>query len=628
METTRIDRKLTTIFSADVKGYSRLMRENEVATIHTLKAYREVISSHIEKHGGRVIDSPGDNLLAEFRSVVHAVESSVEIQRALKKRNEELPEGRRMEFRIGINLGDVVVDEERLYGDGVNIAARLEGLAEGGGICISDDVHRQVEGKLPLSYKDLGEQEIKNISKPVRAYWVVMEPEAARTATGVKPAGQKRWRWAVAVALVAAALGGAAVWNFYLRSIDIEPASIEKMAFPLPKIPSIAVLPFTNMSGNKEQEYFADGITDDLITDLSKISGLFVIARNSTFTYKGKAVKIHKIAEELGVRYVLEGSVRRSGDRVRVNAQLIDATTGGHLWAERYDHRLDDIFTLQDTITGKVVQALELRLTKTDRDRRSKEPRTNNPEAYDLVLQARKLMTRFHRKAANEARDLLDHAIELDPDYAEAYSLLGLYYFDAWRLWGENRGDNLSRSSDLGRAAIKLSPLDPAPHTLLAQIHQFRREFDAANAEADAALALGPNDAVTLANLGSMLRYAHRAKEAAEVVERAIRLDPYHPPNYLEWLGDAYLFLGRLNDCIETVERGIALESNFVALHVIAAKCYAALGNEVKAREAGTEVLRINPHFTLRAFASYVPFSDERDLQHNVEMLRKAGVPE
>jgi adenylate cyclase len=399
------------------------------------------------------------------------------------------------------------------------------------------------------------------------------------------------------------------------------------MAFPLPDMPSIAVLPFTNMSGDSEQEYFVDGMTEDLITDLSKLSGLFVISRNSTFTYKGKPVQVRQVAEELGVRYVLAGSVRRVDNQIRVNAQLIDAMTGGHLWAERYDRKLDDIFALQDAITKKVVQALELRLTKTDKNRRGKAPGTDSLEAYDLVLQARKLMTRFNRQAADEAHDLLQHAIELDPNYGEAYSLLGLYYFDAWRLWGESRNDNLMRSLDLGRTGIKLSPLDPAPHTLLAQVHQFRREFEAANAEADAALALRPNDAVTLANLGSMLRYADRAAEAAEVVERAIRLDPYHPPNYLEWLGDAYFLLGR-DDCIEAVERGIALDPDFVALHVIAAKCYASLGNEEKAREAGTQVLRHNPRFTLRAFASYVPFSDERVLQRNIEMLRKAGVPE
>jgi TolB-like protein/predicted Zn-dependent protease len=402
----------------------------------------------------------------------------------------------------------------------------------------------------------------------------------------------------------------------------------EKPPLALPDKPSIAVLPFTNMSGDPEQDYFADGMSEDLITDLSKISGLFVIARNSSFAYKGKAVDVKRVSRELGVRYVLEGSVRRAGAQVRINAQLIDTTTGGHLWAERYDGTLDDVFALQDRVAERVVQALELHLTERDRARRGEEPRTGSLEAYDLVLQARKLMTRFDRKAASEARDLLERAIELDPRYAEAYSLLGLYYFDGWRLWGESRDKNLARALDLGRTSVELSPFDPAPHVLLAQIHQFRREFDAANVEADAALALEPNDAITLANLGSMLRFAHRAEEAVAVVERAIRLDPYHPPNYLEWLGDTYFLLGRYDDCVRAANRGVALDPDFVGLRVTQAQCYAALGNETKAQDAAAKVLRANPRFTLRAFASYVPFRDERDLQRNIEMLRKAGLPE
>jgi adenylate cyclase len=408
----------------------------------------------------------------------------------------------------------------------------------------------------------------------------------------------------------------------------VEPALAERMAFPLPDKPSIAVLPFDNLSGDPEQEYFADGITDDLITDLSKISGLFVIARNSVFFYKGRPVKISQVAEELGVRYVLEGSVRRAGDQVRVNAQLIDATTGGHLWAERYDEALTNVFAVQDAVTQHVVQALQLHLTESDQDRQSQAPDTGNLKAYDLVLQARKLMTRFDREAASEARTLLEQAIELDPNYAEAYSLLGLYYFDAWRLWGESRDANLARALDLSTTAAELSPLDPAPHVLAAQIHQFRREFAAANVEADVALELEPNDAITLANLGSMLRYAHRAGEAAEVVERAVRLDPYHPPNYLEWLGDAYLMLGRYDDCIQAMERGVALDPDFVALHVVGAECHAAAGNEAKARDAAANILRVNPRFTLKAFASYVPFTDERDLRLKIDLLRKAGLPE
>ncbi len=381
----KVQRKLTTIFSTDVQGYSRLMADDEAATVHTLKAYREVISSHIEKHGGRVIDSPGDNLLAEFGSVVHAVESAVEIQQALKEWNEELPEGRKMEFRIGINLGDVIADGERLYGEGVNIAARLESLAEGGGICISSDAYRQVRDRLPFGFEDLGEHSVKNLPRPVHAYRVLMEPEAAGTLSAAKRMGQKPRQWAVVAAVAVFVLGGVALWNFYLRPPRIEPASVKRMAFPLPEKPSIAVLPFLNMSGDPKQEYFADGMTEDLITDLSKISGLFVIARNSVFTYKGKSVKIRQVAEEMGVRYVLEGSVRRVGDQVRINAQLIDSTTGGHLWAERYDGSLADVFALQDRVTQKIVAALAVNLTPGEKALQTR-PETGNPEAYDAFL--------------------------------------------------------------------------------------------------------------------------------------------------------------------------------------------------------------------------------------------------
>ncbi|MFQ6078772.1 MAG: adenylate/guanylate cyclase domain-containing protein, partial [Thermodesulfobacteriota bacterium] len=347
-----MERKLTAILSADVKGYSRLMGEDEVATIRTLTAYREVMAALIQKHRGRVVDSPGDNLLAEFASVVDAVECAVEVQQELKARNAELPPDRRMEFRIGINLGDVVVEGERIYGDGVNIAARLEGLAEGGGICISGTAYDQVEGKLSLGYEYLGEHAVKNIKKPVRVYRV--EPEPVALGVGMRA--------------------------------EEELVPPEKPgALELPDKPSIAVLPFLNMSGDPEQEYFSDGITEDLITDLSKVSGLFVIARNSAFTYKGKSAKVEQVGRELGVRYVVEGSVRRAGDRVRITAQLVDAETGYHLWTERYDRDLKDIFDLQDEVTQKIVAALKVKLTRRELELLERKY-TDNPEAYDCYL--------------------------------------------------------------------------------------------------------------------------------------------------------------------------------------------------------------------------------------------------
>ena len=421
-------RKLTAILSADVEGYSRLMGEDEDATIRTLTTYRELMSTIIQKHRGRVVDSPGDNLLAEFLSVVDAVRCAVEVQEELRLRNAELPETRKMEFRIGINLGDVVEEGERIYGDGVNITARVEGLAEGGGICISGTVYDSIKNKLSLSYESLGEHTVKNIKDPVRVYRMRIGPGAA--APGVskeKRHGVKRWQWTALAAVVVLIVGAVVIWNFYFSLPSVEPASVEKMAYLLPDKPSIAVLPFVNMSGDPEQEYFSDGITEDLITDLSKISGLFIIARNSTFAYKGKPVKIQQVAEELGVHYVLEGSVRKAQERVRINAQLIDATTGHHIWAERYDGKLEDIFALQDKVTQKIVKELAVKLTMAERERVLRRE-TDNILAYEAYLKGSKHYGRFNPDDLTKAAFHFNKAIELDPNYGRAYAALALAY--------------------------------------------------------------------------------------------------------------------------------------------------------------------------------------------------------
>ena len=624
-----MERRLAAILAADVVGYSRLMGEDEAGTYVALKTLREeLIEPLISAHEGRIIKLMGDGILAAFTSAVQAVSSAAAIQRALAERNVDPPANRPIHVRIGINLGDVIVEGDDLYGDGVNLAARLEGIADPGGICISRNVYEQVHGKVDVAFRDLGVREVKNIPEPVHVFAAVPGGEKAAVATPARRRRVTRARLigsAVVVALVVA--GGVAAW---LRpwSPGIEPASMARMALPLPDEPSIAVLPFANTSGDLEQEYFADGITDDLTTDLSKLAGLFVISRNSAFTYKGKAVKVRDVAEELGVRYVLEGSVRRAGDQVRINVQLVDALDGKALWAERYDRALTGIFELQDDITARIADALRVQFAGAADDTALEQHQTESAEAYDLVLWARKLLNRFDRKKADEARDLLERAIDLDGGYARAYGLLAHYYLDLWRLWGEDRDLNLSRAEDHAERAAALDPRDAGPHVTLAQVSMFRRDFDKADAEADAALARAPGDAVALANLGSMLRYIHRPEEAADVLDRAIRLDPFHPAYYLEWLGDAYFLLGRLDECVDVLERGIALQPDFVALHVISAKCYAALGDDDKARKAVAEILRNNPNFTVTAFASYVPFSDAGDLRRNVEMLRKAGAPE
>jgi len=335
-------RKLAAILSADVEGYSRLMDDDEEATVRTLTAYRTAITDLVQQFRGRVVDSPGDNILADFTSVVDAVNCAVEIQRDLAERNAELPDNRKMQFRIGVNLGDVIDEDGRIYGDGVNIAARMESLAEAGGICISGRAHDQVENKLGLEYEDLGKHQVKNIARPIQVYRVLSYPgAAAHRVVQAKTNLGRRWRKiglsVAVVVLVVAALG---IWQFYMRRPTVEPASVEKMAFPLPEKPSIAVLPFDNMSGDPEQDYIADGFTENIITGLSQIPAMFVIARNSVFTYKGKPVKVKQVSEELGVKYVLEGSIQKVGDRLRVNAQLIDALEGHHLWAERHDRDL------------------------------------------------------------------------------------------------------------------------------------------------------------------------------------------------------------------------------------------------------------------------------------------------
>ena len=388
----RVKRKLSAILSADVKGYSRLMGLDEEATVQTLKAYRKTMFTLIREYSGRVVDSPGDNLLAEFESVIDAVQCAVEIQQELKVKNVELSEDRRMEFRIGVNLGDVIKEGERIYGDGVNIAARIEELAEGGGICISGTVYDQVENKLALGYEDLGEHVVKNIAKPIRVYKVPVKTNAAVRAQG-------------------------------------EVADEHKTDFELSDKASIAVLPFVNISGDSEQEYFSDGMTEDLITDLSKISGLFVIARNSVFTYKGKNVKVEDVGQELGVQYVLEGSVRKVKDRVRITAQLVDTATGGHVWAERYDRDLADIFDLQDEVAQKIVDALEIRLTKGEQETLGRTP-THNLEAYDCFLKGGAYFMRTTKEANAQARSMYQKAIDLDPKYAGCvcrfrYQLLG-----------------------------------------------------------------------------------------------------------------------------------------------------------------------------------------------------------
>ena len=474
MEPTRVERKLTAILSADVKGYSRLMAEEEVATIHTLTAYRELMESLIQQHRGRVVDTPGDNLLAEFGSVVDAVQCAVEIQRELNTRNAELPETRKMEFRIGINLGDVIVEGERIYGDGVNIAARVEGLADGGGICISRKVHDEIKSKLALGYEYLGEQEVKNITEPVRVYRINLE----------KP--------------------------------DTKP--LEQ-----PTRLSIAVLPFNNLSGDPEQEYFSDGITEDIITALSRIRRFFVIARHSTFAYKGTSPDVRQVAKELGVRYLLEGSVRKAARRVRISAQLIEGTTGNHVWAERYDRDLEDVFAVQDEITQTVVSAIEPELVKSELHRARIKP-PENLHAQDCYYRGMWHLYRRTKEDYTEARRLFERSTELDPNFGPAFvGIVETYRQQSIAGYTQRDSESAFRAA---RKAVELDDADSSAHLALGDVYVTEGDAVAAIAEYETAIQLNPSFAWAYHNLGAVLTHSGRAEEGIAYLHTALRLSP------------------------------------------------------------------------------------------------------
>ncbi|HEV8717559.1 MAG TPA: adenylate/guanylate cyclase domain-containing protein [Candidatus Binatia bacterium] len=612
-----VERKLAALLSADVKGYSRLMGADEVATLRTLTAYRKVMDTLIEQHRGRIVGTAGDSVLAEFASVVDAVQCGVVIQTTLKAENANLPPDRRMEFRIGINLGDVMVEGEQIYGDGVNIAARLESLAEPGGICISGTVHEHVKNKLALRYEDLGEQEVKNIVEPVRVFRVVLDipsplvgegqGEGAFGRTGaatppypnLPPQGGKEPKRAaqglqksrrVGIAYLSWAVVGfvfiagtiIAVRYLSLSTPSTQPPlstqdsalrTQEAPALPLPDKPSIVVLPFVNMSEDSKQDYFSDGITEDLTSDLSKISSLFVISRNSAFTYKGKAVKVQDISRELGVQYVLEGSMRRAGDQVRITAQLIDAAEDHHLWTERYDRPLKDIFTLQDEIVQKIVTTLRLQLTLEEQGYIVRKT-TDSLEAYDYLLRATEYRWRFTKEANAQAQQVYEKAIAQDPQYAEAYARLGMTYLMEWDLRWSPDPQNLERALESAQRAIALDDSLPVAHGLLSLIYARKKQPDQALAEGERAIALDPNDADSYVRQAEVLGRAGRPEEAIKFAEKAMRLNPRYPAWYLVVLGWAYHSAGRYEEAIAALKQTLLRNPNFLPAYLFLSSSY------------------------------------------------------
>ncbi len=579
MERTR--RRLSAILSADVAGYSRLMAGDEIATVGTLTRYRDIMSDNIQKFHGRVVDSPGDNLLAEFVSAVDAVECAVNMQTLLMEENAALTENRKMHFRVGINLGDVIIEEDRIYGDGINIAARIEGLCKPGGVSIARSVYDQVRNKLDIQFDYAGEHTVKNIAEPVRIYNVIMV------------AGKEE------------------------LSARVEEVVSEN--------PSIIVLPFINMSGDVDQEYFSDGLTEDLITDLSKISNLFVIARNSAFTYKGKAVNVQEIGRDMGVRYALEGSVRKAGQRVRITAQLIDTTSGGHIWADRYDRNMDDIFALQDDVTQKIVSVLAVKVGEGEKQR-IYDRDTDNVAAYDYFLRGLEYSNRFTPEGNIKARELFEKAIDLDTGYTMAYAKYGWTYLTEWMMgWSEDER-NLERARELAIKAISTGDTVGSAYCLLGHSYLWKKQHDKAIAIYEELESMNYGMAEALSDYASVLNFCGRPEEAIQLLQKAIRLDPLFPVFNSFNLGHAYYLVGQYPEAITHLREALVHNAEFFPARLFLVATYVALDRFEEAREEAAEVHHRGAETSLDTWSQRLPYKNPDTLANIVDALRQAGL--
>jgi adenylate cyclase len=623
-------RKLAAILSADVAGYSRLMGEDETATLGTLNSSREVFRQRIAQHQGRLVDTAGDSVLAIFESVVEAVQCATDVQQALHARNQALPPTRQMAFRMGVNLGDVIEQGDgSIYGDSVNVAARLQALADPGEICLSGTAYDQVKYKIALTFDYLGEKSVKNITDPVRVYRV--RPETQDAAHRARLRGSARFTRrkaliaaAVALLVVAGALG---VWQYASHQGAPPPQGVAgpAPALALPNKPSIAVLPFVNMSADPQQEYFSDGMTEELITGLSKRSGLFVIARNSVFTYKGRPVKPEQVSRELGVRYVLEGSVRKVENRVRITAQLIDATTGYHVWAETYDGELQDVFALQDGITRQIVAALAPQLTAGEPSRSGRQG-TQSIEAYDDFLRGITLYYEFSKEANALARQRFERAIAVDPSYARAYMWLSWTHFVDWEFQWTGGPGGLDWSLEAARKAVALDDALSEAHTILGWDLLWKKQHEVAIAELERAVSLDPNSARAYAYLAEVLNYAGRPDEAIGFARKAIRLDPNYPPWAVFHLAHSYFQLRRYDEALAALQDALRRGPSFLPARRVLAIVYTELGREKDARAEVAEILRISPGASLDVWRERFPYKHQADLERVIAGLRKAGL--
>jgi TolB-like protein/Flp pilus assembly protein TadD len=583
-----MERRLAAIVAIDVVGYSRLMSEDEEGTHRAVKdTVKSLIDPKVAQYRGRIVKLTGDGALFEFASAVDAVAFAVEMQCAMRERNHDVPEERRIDYRVGINIGDIIIEPEDIYGDGVNIAARLEGLADPGGICVARNVFDQVKNKLDVNFRDVGEQKLKNIPEAVRAYQIVL---------GAK---------------------------------DLGPADlVTDQALPLPDKPSIAVLPFDNMSGDPDQEFLADGLAEDIITALSKVSEIFVIARNSTFAYKGKSIDVRRVASELGVRTVLEGSVRRAGNRVRITAQLIDAESGRHLWADRFDRQIADIFELQDEITQKIVTELEVKLTRGEQVR-LKRRQTNNLEAWDLYVQALTCITHFTREDNVMARELAQRAVNLDSEFAGPWVLLARTYLADARIgWGDSVSASLAKGIEAAERSLAIDDNQGDAYSMLGALHVIQRRYNEAVEAGSRSIEISPSAADNYVHYATTLNFVGRAEEAVDLIQKAMRLSPFYPDYYLGILGQSYRLLERYEEAIIADKERLALNPENAFSDIRLAAVYSELGHDEEARFHVREALKKNPHYSLKLMRDAEPYQDAAYMEHYLELLRRAGLPE